>query len=74
MRPQAEQWFEQCSKKAKYYSLAVAELVVSRAKTERGIDLRIYKCDFCRNFHVTKKPARPGTYNNLSGSLLTSET
>lgn len=71
MRPQAEQWFEQCSKKAKYYRLAVAELVVSTAKIERGIDLRIYKCDFCRNYHVTKKSMRLDTSNNPSSSLLT---
>lgn len=55
MRPFAERWFEGCSKKRPYSNELLAHRVASNAFKERGVELRVYKCEFCPLWHVTKQ-------------------
>ena len=57
-RPVTEQWYDQCGKKAKYSTEALVARIIERTVRERGVQLRAYKCEFCRSWHVTSKPER----------------
>lgn len=47
--------FSQCRKKAAYDSNRFAERVCERILKERGVSLRVYSCDFCGKYHLSKK-------------------
>ena len=63
MKPYAERWFEGCSKKRSYSNELLAHRVAAAATKERGIALRVYKCEFCPNWHMTKKAVQQSTHN-----------
>lgn len=50
----AEKMAKMCFSK-KRYSERVANEVVRKAKDERNVDLRIYRCPMCMGLHVTKQ-------------------
>jgi len=47
--------FWSCVSKKSYSSAKLAERVRDEALVKRGAALRVYKCDFCTQFHLTKK-------------------
>lgn len=51
----------QCAGKVAHASVSSAEYVLDRMKTGVGEILEIYKCRFCKKFHIGHKP---GTKHN----------
>ena len=45
----------QCAGKTPYATLAIAEYVLSNGKFGVGEILEIYKCRFCKKFHIGHK-------------------
>lgn len=45
-----------CTQKTRYRSPAAAGAAAKTAKEQRGVnDLRVYPCQFCAGFHLTKE-------------------
>jgi hypothetical protein len=44
----------QCLKKKRYPTTHFAEKLVKRIAAERGVTLRVYHCDCCYGYHLTK--------------------
>ena len=41
--------------KSKYHSFPMAQHIKEKVWRERGVELRIYYCDNCNGYHVTKQ-------------------
>jgi len=55
--PVRKKIYRECRRKKAYNSHAVAARAANRALKYRGHRLRIYACDFCNKFHLTKTGA-----------------
>lgn len=44
----------QCFKKRSYMSMEHAYRMKEKILKERGVQLRMYKCDYCYCYHLTK--------------------
>lgn len=55
MKPLAERQFDSCCSKVRYFTRERAALVAGSIYMQKQIALRVYQCDFCRNFHLTSK-------------------
>ena len=47
-----------CTRKVPYIYYELAEAAQKGALRKRCVELRIYKCQYCGHFHLTKKPLR----------------
>lgn len=45
-------------RKRPYPSMAIAKQIASQSGTERGLALRVYKCKYCRYWHLTSQEPR----------------
>ena len=45
---------DSCLKKKRYKTLLVAEKVKEKIFKERGLVLRIYYCNICNGYHITR--------------------
>lgn len=50
-----DKWVRGCLGKKRYGTVKFAEKIASRAKGERGTELRVYSCLACQGFHLTKQ-------------------
>lgn len=44
-----------CRSKRLYWSEGAARSVADRATAKRGVALRVYKCPYCFQYHLTSK-------------------
>ena len=50
-------WYRKrgCLRKAAYSKRAAAEAAAAKVMMAHKIDLFVYQCEFCRDWHLTKK-------------------
>lgn len=48
--------YRQCAKKTGYSSQRHAEMIARNVEKERGDKLRVYHCEICGQYHLTKRP------------------
>ncbi|ROH88653.1 hypothetical protein ED208_12605 [Stagnimonas aquatica] len=59
-RDEIEHWVRSCLRKARYSNSHKAEVGRSRCQRQRpDTALRIYPCDYCYGWHLTKVAANP---------------
>jgi len=51
--------WRQCKKKCAYETEALARKAANACFAKRGVRLRVYKCYYCKRFHLTKADERP---------------
>lgn len=50
-----DEGLSECYKKSRYKNNTIAEMYKQKAETARNVQLRVYKCDVCQGYHLTKK-------------------
>jgi hypothetical protein len=58
-----------CINKNRYSTRELAEAARLGAETERRVALRVYQCEFCCGFHLTKKPINRNRLTTLQPSV-----
>lgn len=46
---------QQCGRKNLYVSEAEVKAEINRIKQKRNVELRYYRCPFCKGYHLAKK-------------------
>jgi len=47
-----------CSRKVRYATQSEATRQARKAEKERGVEIRVYFCNFCNGYHLTKQMRR----------------
>jgi hypothetical protein len=47
--------YNECYKKSRYRTKDIAEMYKQKAEAARPVALRVYSCNVCSGYHITKK-------------------
>ena len=58
--------YSQCIKKQRYASKSAASIAAKKCESKRGYPLRVYFCEMCGGWHITKKEKRKEKIQKIS--------